>query len=59
MLNDILNFAARTLVPNGRISMWMPTASDEDVELEIPTHPSLEVISVSVQHFNNCEWSPH
>lgn len=35
--------------------MWMPTASDEDIELEIPTHPNLEVVSVCVQPFNN--WS--
>lgn len=59
MLNDILNFAARTLVPNGRLSMWMPTANDEDVELEIPTHPSLEVVGVCVQHFNNCQYAAY
>ncbi|KAL1964678.1 hypothetical protein VTN77DRAFT_6704 [Rasamsonia byssochlamydoides] len=55
MLRDILDFAARTLVEGGRLSMWMPTSNDEDIELEIPTHPSLEVISVSVQSFGN--WS--
>ncbi|GAD99370.1 RNA methylase family protein [Paecilomyces variotii No. 5] len=55
MLRDILNFASRTLVVGGRLSMWMPTASDEDIELEIPTHPNLEVVSVCVQPFNN--WS--
>ncbi|OJJ49380.1 hypothetical protein ASPZODRAFT_23620 [Penicilliopsis zonata CBS 506.65] len=55
MLNDILNFAARSLVTDGRLSMWMPTASDEDGELAIPKHPNLEVISVSVQSFGN--WS--
>ena len=55
MLNDILEFAATTLVPEGRLSMWMPTASDEEVQLGIPMHPNLEVVSVSVQSFNNCE----
>ncbi|KAL1988250.1 hypothetical protein VTN96DRAFT_225 [Rasamsonia emersonii] len=55
MLRDILDFAARTLVQGGRLSMWMPTSNDEDIELEIPTHPRLEVVSVSVQHFYN--WS--
>ncbi|KAE8151861.1 SIR2-domain-containing protein [Aspergillus avenaceus] len=55
MLNDILSFAARTLVTDGRLCMWMPTANDEDVELLVPMHPNLEVISVSVQPFNN--WS--
>ncbi|KAI9840065.1 MAG: hypothetical protein M1819_000258 [Sarea resinae] len=55
MLDDILEFAALTLVENGRVSLWMPTANDEDVELGIPTHPSLEVVSVCVQAFN--KWS--
>lgn len=54
MLNDILTFASQTLVTNGRLSMWMPTANDE-VELLVPMHPNLELASVSVQPFNNCE----
>ncbi|KAL5332928.1 hypothetical protein BJX70DRAFT_392585 [Aspergillus crustosus] len=55
MLNDILAFAARTLIPDGRLSMWMPTSNDEEVELSIPMHENLEVVSVSVQPFNS--WS--
>ncbi|KAL4862699.1 hypothetical protein BDV12DRAFT_190209 [Aspergillus spectabilis] len=55
MLNDILAFAARTLITDGRLSMWMPTANDEEVELSIPMHENLEVLSVSVQPFSN--WS--
>ncbi|BDD58459.1 hypothetical protein MPDQ_003412 [Monascus purpureus] len=51
--NDILSFAARTLVPGGRLSMWMPTAGQDEVELAIPMHANLEVVSVSVQPFNN------
>ncbi|GAT27093.1 RNA methylase family protein [Aspergillus luchuensis] len=42
MLNDILNFAVRSLVTNGRLAMWMPTANDEEVELAVPMHPNLE-----------------
>ncbi|KAF9740960.1 hypothetical protein PMIN02_011135 [Paraphaeosphaeria minitans] len=53
--DDILAFAVSTLVENGRLSMWMPTANDEDVELTIPTHPCLEIVSVCVQAFN--KWS--
>ncbi|KAE8396523.1 hypothetical protein BDV23DRAFT_189961 [Aspergillus alliaceus] len=53
--NDVLAFGSRTLVTDGRLCMWMPTSSDEDVELRIPMHPQLEVVSVSVQPFNN--WS--
>lgn len=53
MLSDILTFASRTLVTNGRLSMWMPTVNDE-VELLVPMHPNLELVSISVQHFNNC-----
>lgn len=52
---DILEFAVRRLVPNGRLAMWMPTASDEAVEFPVPMHPNLEVISVCVQPFTNCE----
>ncbi|RAK91501.1 SIR2-domain-containing protein [Aspergillus costaricaensis CBS 115574] len=51
MLNDILNFAVRSLVTNGRLAMWMPTANDEEVELAVPMHPNLEVVNVSVQPF--------
>ncbi|KAL4920223.1 hypothetical protein BDW62DRAFT_209088 [Aspergillus aurantiobrunneus] len=55
MMNDILNFAVRTLVTNGRLCMWMPEISSEEAELSIPMHPNLEVLSVSVQQFSN--WS--
>ncbi|KAF2657545.1 tRNA guanosine-2'-O-methyltransferase [Lophiostoma macrostomum CBS 122681] len=55
MLDDILAFAASALVANGRLSMWMPTANDEDIELFIPTNPYLEIVSVCVQPFN--KWS--
>ena len=55
LLDDILAFAFATLVEDGRISMWMPTANDEDIELIIPSHPGLELTSVCVQAFN--KWS--
>lgn len=55
LLDDILAFAVATLVENGRLSMWMPTANDEDVELIIPSHPCLQLESVCVQAFN--KWS--
>lgn len=55
MLDDILAFAANMLVENGRLSMWMPTANDEDIELIIPNNPFLELVSVCVQPFN--KWS--
>ena len=55
MLLDVLDFSAMMLVPNGRVSMWMPTANDDDVELAIPTSPGLEMVSVCVQQFNKCK----
>ncbi|KAH3918445.1 hypothetical protein HBI56_133650 [Parastagonospora nodorum] len=55
LLDDILAFAVATLVDNGRLSMWMPTANDEDIELIIPSHPCLKLESVCVQAFN--KWS--
>ncbi|KAF2463138.1 tRNA guanosine-2'-O-methyltransferase [Lindgomyces ingoldianus] len=55
LLDDILAFAAETLVEGGRLSMWVPTANDEDVELVIPVNPRLRIMSVCVQRFN--KWS--
>ena len=55
MLVDLLEFATTHLVDDGRLSFWMPTANDEDVYLAIPTHPSLELVSVCVQSFNKCQ----
>lgn len=54
MLGDLLDFATTHLVDDGRLSFWMPTANDEDVYLAIPTHPSLDLVSVCVQPFNKC-----
>jgi tRNA G10 N-methylase Trm11 len=58
MLDDILDFAALSLVENGRLSFWMPTANDEDQEIKTPEHPCLEIVSVCTQAFNRCEFSP-
>lgn len=55
MLDDILQFAAETLVDNGRLSFWMPTANDEEQEIAIPTHPYLEMVAVCTQTFNKCK----
>jgi tRNA (guanine10-N2)-methyltransferase len=55
MLDDILAFAAATLVDNGRLSFWMPTANDESQEIPMPTHPTLELVAVCVQKFNKCK----
>lgn len=55
LLDDILTFAAQTLVPDARLALWMPSANDDDVALRIPRHPCLELSSVCVQPFN--KWS--
>ncbi|EMT70987.1 tRNA guanosine-2'-O-methyltransferase trm11 [Fusarium odoratissimum] len=55
MLDDILTFAAETLVDEGRLSFWMPTANDEDQEIPVPSHPYMGVVSVCTQPFN--KWS--
>ena len=54
MLDNILQFSAETLVDNGRLSFWMPTANDEEQEIPVPTHPYLETMSVCTQVFNKC-----
>lgn len=54
MLDDILQFSAQTLVDNGRVSFWMPTANDENLEIPIPTHPYFEIVAVCTQVFYKC-----
>ena len=54
MLDDILNFAAQTLVDDGRLAFWMPTANDEE-DIGIPEHQALELVHCCVQAFN--KWS--
>lgn len=55
MLNDILHFASETLVDNGRLAFWMPTANDETQEIPVPSHPCLEEVAICTQPFN--KWS--
>ena len=55
MLDDILDFAALSLVDDGRLSFWIPTANDQDQEIKIPEHPCLQITSVCTQPFNKCE----
>lgn len=56
MLDDILAFAADTLVPNGRLAFWMPSANEADEEeLAIPRHVELELVECCVQRFHR--WS--
>jgi tRNA (guanine10-N2)-methyltransferase len=55
MLDDILGFAAATLVVTGRLAFWMPSANEDDGVLEIPQHPRLELVECCVQRFN--KWS--
>jgi len=56
MMADVLDFSYSMLVDDGRLAMWMPTANDEDIELAIPSHPGLKLVSVSVQPFSKCMW---
>jgi tRNA (guanine10-N2)-methyltransferase len=55
MLDDILDFAALSIVDNGRLSFWMPTSNDKEEEIQVPTHPYLEITSVCTQSFNKCK----
>ncbi|KAK5194504.1 hypothetical protein LTR92_005746 [Exophiala xenobiotica] len=59
MLDDILDFAARTLVDGGRLAFWMPSANENELGEEevtvIPIHHSLELKHECVQRFN--KWS--
>ncbi|KAB8748951.1 hypothetical protein FH972_026502 [Carpinus fangiana] len=55
MMQDVLDFGFDMLVDHGRLSVWMPTANDEDSDLPVPSHPGLAIISICTQHFN--KWS--
>jgi tRNA (guanine10-N2)-methyltransferase len=59
MLDDVLDFAARTLVDGGRLAFWMPSANEnelgEEVEVAVPKHHALILRHVCVQRFNR--WS--
>lgn len=55
MLDNILDFAALSLIENGRLSFWMPTSNDRNQEIKIPQHPCLEISSVCTQSFS--KWS--
>lgn len=59
MLDDILDFAARTLVDGGRIAFWMPSANEnelgQEVITDIPTHALLDLKHECIQRFN--KWS--
>lgn len=55
LLHDILQLSAEILVDGGRVAMWMPTANDDERELEIPENRYLELVHVCVQEFNKCE----
>jgi hypothetical protein len=54
MMDDILDFGFTHMVDNGRLSMWMPVANDEDMEIPIPSHPAMELVAMSIQQFNKC-----
>ena len=59
MLDDILDFSARTLVDGGRLAFWMPSANENEFGEEevtvIPVHRHLELKHECVQRFN--KWS--
>jgi tRNA (guanine10-N2)-methyltransferase len=55
MLDDILAFAAETLVAEGRLAFWMPSANEDDEVLHIPRHRNLELMECCVQRFY--KWS--
>jgi tRNA (guanine10-N2)-methyltransferase len=55
MLNDLLTFAADTLVEDGRLAFWMPSANEDDDVLETPSHEMLEMVECCVQRFY--KWS--
>lgn len=48
LLTDFLDTAARILRPNGRLVYWLAATYDFSMD-DIPTHPCLEVVAVTLQ----------
>ena len=48
VFDELLNFAAETLLLNGRLVYWLPVIQDEYNDDQVPLHPCLHLIS-------NCE----
>lgn len=46
---DLLNLSAEYLKMHGRLVFWMPVIKSEGLDDKLPTHPCLQVISVSEQ----------
>lgn len=59
LLDDVLEFAARTLADGGRLAFWMPSANENELGEEevtvIPQHRLMELKHECVQRFN--KWS--
>ncbi|KAJ3280091.1 hypothetical protein HK104_000910 [Borealophlyctis nickersoniae] len=48
---DLIDFAAKFLVPGGRLVYWLPTVTDEYKPEDVPGHPLFRLIANSEQNF--------
>ncbi|WBW71966.1 tRNA (guanine-N2-)-methyltransferase catalytic subunit Trm11 [Schizosaccharomyces osmophilus] len=55
MVFDLICFAVKHLVDDGRLVLWLPTITEEYSIEDIPRHPCLSLICNSVQPFTH--WS--
>ncbi|KAK9475069.1 S-adenosyl-L-methionine-dependent methyltransferase [Dipodascopsis tothii] len=55
LLIDLVEFSAVHLVDNGRMCCWIPVSNDDYRDVDIPTHPDLEIVANCVQVFS--KWS--
>jgi len=55
LIVDLLEFSSQLLVHGGRLVYWLPTITDEYTPQDIPSHPSLRLVSNSEQVF--ASWS--
>ena len=49
LLTDLLNFAARALVPGGRLVYWLPVIRQQYSASSCPAHPALALVSDTEQ----------
>lgn len=51
VLESLLDFSAKYLVPGGRLVYWLPTVTDQYTDEDVPLHPALRLVSNSNQPF--------
>lgn len=55
LADDLLDDAARLLLPGGRLAFWLPTVNEDYSAVDLPARDDMRLLSVSTQNFGR--WS--